>query len=196
MVAVGVPLHDNHNTLIGRINGGAPFSNTGRVFTILLILCGSGVLIYGISVITAFVVEGKLTDVLRRKKMDRQIGRFKGHYIVCSADQTGRYILDELIKTKKDFIVIEKDPEKVRSLKKKDILCLAGDATHDAVLQKAGIQKAKGLITALHFDAENSYHGQEAEYFTAGHIRDSGSRIQAKDQDGRGKGELRRHFKF
>lgn len=134
-----------------------PLSNTGRIFTMVLILCGSGVLIYGISVITAFVVEGELTDVLRRKKMDKKIESYKGHYIVCGADQTGRYVIDELIKTKKDFIVIEKDPEKVGRLMKEDILCLEGDATHDAILQKAGIQRAKGFITALHSDAENIF---------------------------------------
>ncbi len=33
-------------------------SNNGRAFTIILILCGSATLIYGISVLTAFVVEG------------------------------------------------------------------------------------------------------------------------------------------
>jgi voltage-gated potassium channel len=134
-----------------------PLSNSGRIFTMVLILCGSGVLIYGISVITAFVVEGEFTDVIRRKKMDKKIESYKGHYIVCGAHQTGRYVIDELIKTKKDFIVIEKDREKVGHLMNEDVLCLEGDATHDAILQKAGIQRAKGVITALPSDAENIF---------------------------------------
>ncbi|MBI5100821.1 MAG: potassium channel protein [Nitrospirae bacterium] len=134
-----------------------PLSGAGRVFTMLLILCGSGVLIYGISVITAFVVEGELTDVIRRKNMDKKIAGLRGHYIVCGADQTSRYIMDELSKTKKDFIVIDKDPDKIRSMMKNDILCIEGDATHDAVLEKAGIKRAKGFITTLRSDAENIF---------------------------------------
>ncbi|MHB8881758.1 MAG: potassium channel family protein [Thermodesulfovibrionales bacterium] len=134
-----------------------PLSDSGRVFTILMILCGSGVLIYGVSVITAFIVEGELTDVLRRKKMDTKIQALKDHYIVCGADQTGRYVIDELSKIQKDFIVIEKDPAKIRKLMQDNILCIEGDATHDAALRKAGIERARGFITALHSDAENIF---------------------------------------
>lgn len=127
----------------------------GRVFTTFLILCGTGVLVYGISVITAFIVEGELSDVLRRKKMDRKIEKLAGHYIVCGANQTGGYVVEELLKTKRSFVVIEKDPEKIKGLIDKNILCIQGDATHDAVLLAAGIEKSAGLITSLHTDAEN-----------------------------------------
>ncbi|MBA4373089.1 MAG: potassium channel protein [Thermodesulfovibrio sp.] len=134
-----------------------PLSNAGRIFTMLLILLGSGVLIYGISVITAFVVEGELTDVLRRRSMEKKIAGLHAHYIICGVSQTGRYVIDELLKTKKNFVVIEKDPGKIKQLITENILCIEGDATHDAVLMKAGIQKAKGAITALHSDAENLF---------------------------------------
>ncbi|MBI5640997.1 MAG: NAD-binding protein [Nitrospirae bacterium] len=134
-----------------------PLSGSGRVFTIALILCGSGVLIYGISLITAFIVEGELTDVLRRKRMNKKIEKLRSHYIVCGADQTGRYVIEELVKTRKEFLVIEKDPEKVRVLMDQDIPCIQGDATHDSVLLQAGIKNARGFITSLHSDAENLF---------------------------------------
>ncbi|MGC2063285.1 MAG: potassium channel protein [Thermodesulfovibrionales bacterium] len=134
-----------------------PLSDAGRIFTMALILCGSGVLIYGISVITAFVVEGELTDALRRRTMYRKIEQLQAHYLICGVGQTGRYVLDELVKTKKDFVVIEKNPDKIRQLISENILCIEGNATHDAVLLKAGIHKAKGAITALHSDAENLF---------------------------------------
>ncbi|MCX5884965.1 MAG: NAD-binding protein [Proteobacteria bacterium] len=132
-----------------------PLSPAGRIFTISLILGGTGILIYGISTVTAFIVEGELTNVLRRRKMQKKIDQLKGHYIVCGADQTGRYAIEELVNIKQHFAVIEKDSEKIKHLEEQDILCIEGDATHNAVLQTAGIQRAKGLITALHSDAEN-----------------------------------------
>jgi voltage-gated potassium channel len=102
-------------------------------------------------------VEGELTDALRRRAMDKKIEGLEAHYIICGVSQTGRYVLDELVKTKKDFVVIEKDPDKIKLLVSRNILCIEGDATHDAVLLKAGIHRAKGAITALHSDAENLF---------------------------------------
>jgi len=134
-----------------------PLSDSGRLFTIFLILCGSGVLIYCVSLITAFVVEGELTDVIRRRKMNKKINALKDHFIVCGADQTSLYVIEELVKTKKDFVVIEKDAEKIRPLMSRDILCIEGDASHYAVLGQAGIQRAKGFITSLPTDAENLF---------------------------------------
>lgn len=134
-----------------------PLSDTGRIFTVFLILCGSGILIYAVSVITAFVVEGELTDAIRRSKMNRKIEMLDRHYIVCGADLTGRYAIEELARTKREFVVIEKDPEKVRRLSEQGVLCVDGDATHGGVLVKAGIMKAKGLVTTLHSDAENLF---------------------------------------
>ena len=134
-----------------------PLSQSGRIFTIFLILCGSGVLIYCVSLITAFVVEGELTDVIRRRKMNSKIKGLNEHYIVCGADQTGLYVIEELHKTKKDFVVIEKDSEKIRQLMGRDILCIEGDASHYAVLEQAGIQRAKGFISSLSTDAENLF---------------------------------------
>jgi voltage-gated potassium channel len=134
-----------------------PLSEAGRLFTIFLILCGSGILIYAFSIITAFIVEGELTDVIRRTKMNNKIARLDAHFIVCGADRTGRYAIEELLRTGRDFVVIEKNREKIRGLGESGVMCVEGDATHDAVLLKAGIQKAKGFITSLHSDAENLF---------------------------------------
>ncbi len=134
-----------------------PLSDMGRVFTVFLILCGSGILIYAISVLTAFIVEGELTDAIRRRKMNIRIEQLNRHYIVCGADLTGGYAVEELVKTQRAFVVIEKDPLKARSLSEQGILCIEGDASHDGVLLRAGIAKAKGLLTALHSDAENLF---------------------------------------
>lgn len=127
----------------------------GRAFTILLILCGSATLIYGLSVLTAFIVEGELSDYFRRRKMKNAIAKLRGHYIVCGVSATGRYVIDELTKTGRSFIVIDRDPEKLRPLLESGILHLHGDATQEAVLVAANIATATGLFSALHHDADN-----------------------------------------
>jgi len=134
-----------------------PLSDKGRTFTVFLILCGSGILIYAVSIITAFIVEGELTDVIRRRKMNKKIDRLDAHFIVCGADRTGRYAIEELLKTQRDFVVIEKNADKIMAFEKEGILCIEGDATHDSILLRAGIHRAKGFITSLHSDAENVF---------------------------------------
>lgn len=129
----------------------------GRAFTIVLILCGSATLIYGLSVLTAFIVEGELTDVIRRRKMKNRISKVEGHYIVCGMSATGKYIVEELLKTGRSFVAIDKDPEKIRELNEANILNIEGDATHEAVLEAANIRQAGGLLSALHYDADNLF---------------------------------------
>jgi voltage-gated potassium channel len=132
-----------------------PLSFNGRAFTMVLILCGCGTLIYGLSVLTAYVVEGDLTDALRRRKMKNKIAALSQHFLVCGIGSTGKYLLEELVRMKRSFVVIDKDPEKVRQLADRGILCIEGDATHDATLEEANIGGARGIVTALQSDADN-----------------------------------------
>ena len=129
----------------------------GRVFTIFLILCGSATLMYGLSILTAFIVEGELTDVLRRRKMNKSIARLENHYILCGMSATGKYVAEELLKTGRSFVVIDSDPHKIKELSDANILNIEGDATHDAVLESANIHKAGGLMSTLHADSDNLF---------------------------------------
>lgn len=134
-----------------------PLSHAGRVFTMVLILFGSGVLLYAVSSLTAYIVEGELTHAIRRSKMQNAIAKLKGHYIICGHGSTGKYAVEELHKTGRKIVVIEKDLERVAHLNERNILTVEGDATADEILQAAGIKHAHGLIASLHSDAENLF---------------------------------------
>jgi len=94
---------------------------------------------------------------LKRMKRDKSIERIREHYIVCGDSLTGQYAIEELLKTQKSIVVIETDKNKIASLRERGILCIEGDATTDAVLQAAGIERASGLFSSLHTDAENLF---------------------------------------
>lgn len=134
-----------------------PLSDHGRLFTMALILAGSGIMVYAVSALTAFIVEGDLTDVLKRLKMKGKIDALKGHYLICGDSNTGRYAIEELHKTHRPFVVIDKDPAKITELERREMLFVDGDATSDEVLQRAGIARASGLIATLHSDADNLF---------------------------------------
>lgn len=132
-----------------------PLSTHGRIFTIFLIILGAGVLMFGISTFTAFLVEGELNELLRRRKMEKQITKLKDHYIICGTGRIGKHIIYEMRNTKRPHVAIEKDEEACKELLEKEILHIKGDATSYEVLKAANIEHAKGLFCALPTDADN-----------------------------------------
>ena len=132
-----------------------PLSSYGRIFTIFLIIFGMGILLFGISTFTAFLVEGELSELLRRRKMDKSISGLKGHYIVCGIGRIGRHVIDELHKTGRPCVAIDVNEAICRGLDERGILFIKGDATNSAVLKTANAEHAKGVFCSLPTDAEN-----------------------------------------
>jgi voltage-gated potassium channel len=129
-----------------------------RVFTIVYIIVCLGTIAYAVSSITAFVVEGELKNILGRRKMEKEIARLRDHYIVCGADETAQSIIMELVVTEKKFVVVESAKEKIDKLAAFGaVIYIHGDPSDDAVLQKAGIERAKGLVACLPTDEANLF---------------------------------------
>ena len=134
-----------------------PLTSAGRAFTIVLIFLGIGILTWGFSNLTAFIVEGELSHALRRRKMEKRIDALKGHYILCGAGHTGSVIIEELTQTRRPLVVIDRDPARIEKLERDGVLAVQGDATDDVILQMAGITRARGLFTALASDRDNAF---------------------------------------
>ena len=135
-----------------------PLSQNGRIFTIFIILGGMGILLYTVSTVTAFIVEGALGDILRRKKMEKKIEKMNNHFIICGAGETGWYVIKELLATKKEFVIIENIQERINKLSELgQINYLLGNATEDSILIKAGIKRARGLVSVLAEDQDNLF---------------------------------------
>ncbi|OGS43073.1 MAG: hypothetical protein A2539_09290 [Elusimicrobia bacterium RIFOXYD2_FULL_34_15] len=132
-----------------------PLSFAGRIFTIILILSGISILLFTVSSITSFFIEGELSQIFRRKKMLKRIAQLKNHYIVCGIGKIGSHVVSELSKTKREFVIIEKNKELLENLS--NYLCINGDATDENVLKEAGIENAAGLFATLSTDEENIF---------------------------------------
>lgn len=129
-----------------------------RAFTIVLILSGMGILFYSLSTVTAIMVEMDLRDVIKRRKMNKDIRQLRDHFIVCGFGVTGSCIAQELIKTGARIVVIENNPERIETLRKlDDVLHVEGDTTDDEVLIRAGIDRASGLAAALSSEKDNLF---------------------------------------
>ncbi len=132
-----------------------------RMWTIGLLLFGSGTIVYFASTITAFIVEGDLKNVLFTSRLRKRIKRMKDHVVVCGAGSTGRHVIEELLKTSVPVIAIDRDESVLRELAerhpKAEFSYVVGDATDDDVLDTMNLVGARGLVAALSGDKDNLY---------------------------------------
>ena len=134
-----------------------PFSPEEKIFTIFLILTSIMIFGYAVSAFSEYLVSGKLFEKLKHRRVEKQIGHLKGHTIVCGYGRNGKQAILKLGNYNKKFVVVEKKKEVIANLDAQGILNIEGDATLDETLQKAGIEKAAFLITALPSDADNLF---------------------------------------
>jgi voltage-gated potassium channel len=127
---------------------------TGKVFTIVLILFGVGTALYTLGVLIEALVEGQLSDVLGRRKLEKQIEAMRGHVIICGWGRVGRAMAPFLAGAGYDVVVVDNDPELLAGI---PYVFIVGDATDDAVLERAGIHRARALVAAVSSDADNLY---------------------------------------
>lgn len=130
-------------------------SFSGKLFTIILIIGGVGTVLYALSTGAKLVLEGELQEVFGRTRLERKIRELQDHYIICGYGRMGRIICRELKGKGVKFVAIEKNPNIL--LREENVLIFEGDATNDAILKKARIEKAKGLVSVLPSDAENLF---------------------------------------
>lgn len=134
-----------------------PLSTTGRIFNMVLIVVGVGLVMLTFSKITEAVVEGELRAIYGRLNMKKKVAELSDHYIICGFGRIGRVICALLKDAGKPFVVIENSPKVTRELAELDYLFLDGEASSDDMLLKAGVQKARGLISVVSSDADNVY---------------------------------------
>lgn len=132
-------------------------SAKGRTLTMILIVLGIGIGGYTIGNLSAFLIEVQIQNLFRGRKMEKNISTMKNHIIVCGYGRTGAEIVEVLRADSKEFLLIEKDENRILEAQEKNCLVITGNATDDEVLIKAGVERATGLITALGNDADNLY---------------------------------------
>ena len=128
------------------------------VFAVAFIILCLGTIAFAVSSITSFIVEGELKDILGRKRMEKKVSKLKDHYIVCGSDETAQTVVEELILTKKDFVVVDPHKEDIEKFDSPgEILHIQGDPAEDDVLINAGIERAKGVLLSLPTDEANLF---------------------------------------
>jgi len=132
-------------------------SGAGRVFTLIIIFTGMGIMAYTLGMVAQVMVDFQIRSIFGRRKLGSKIKSLKNHYIICGYGRIGRIISGELKDNGIPLLVIDNDPEAKQGLDNREIPYIIDDATSEDILIEAGIERAKGLIAVVLSDADNLF---------------------------------------
>jgi voltage-gated potassium channel len=134
-----------------------PLSTGGRVFTMVLILAGVVTLFTSIAIVAELIIQGTLSEPLRRRRMERRIEALRNHFIICAYGRVGRAAADEFKEQGEQYVIVEAQEQLERLMAEHGAPYIVGDPSVEAILHDAGIDRAKGLVSAVDSDAVNVY---------------------------------------
>lgn len=142
-------------TTVGFSEIGGPYGPAARMWTVAVIIVGSGGALYTLYAGLEYGVEALLVGRRERRRVERTIANMRDHVILCGFGAVGRTAWETLVADGAQVAVVEKDPAVAEQARKAGALVIAGDATDDARLEEAGVARAKVVIPAVASDSDN-----------------------------------------
>ncbi|MEM9662673.1 MAG: potassium channel protein [Planctomycetota bacterium] len=128
-------------------------SETGRLFTIFVMVGGIGTVSYAAGTLVKRAIAQSLNP---ERRMLQRIKTMRGHYIVCGFGRMGRRVARQLVVSDVQFVVIDTDAKLVAHAHDLGMIAIEGDATEDGTLDTAGIERAASLAAITSSDAVNA----------------------------------------
>ncbi|ANT63894.1 Voltage-gated potassium channel Kch [Prosthecochloris sp. CIB 2401] len=143
-------------------------SETGRLFTLALIIGGTSLFFYTLTNVAVFFLSGEWREHLELQRYRRMLLVLDNHYIICGFGRLGSSVAAEMSAKGIPFVIIETSQEKIDATSEQDYITINGNAADETMLREAGIDRAKGLIAATNSDAENVFIVLTARTLRAG----------------------------
>lgn len=128
-----------------------------RALTICVIIAGYGAVIYTVGGFVQMVMDGEIKRALGAHRMSKGIERLRGHAVVCGFGRMGSILAQQLHEQGKPFVVVDRDEERLREAEAQGYWVIAGSATEEPVLERAGVRRAAVLACVLSDDASNLF---------------------------------------
>ena len=134
-----------------------PATRSGRLFAMVFMLAGVGVVLYALTATVHAIVQSELVATFGERRQSRKMSKLRNHFIICGAGRVGSHLVRALLNSNEDFVVIERDRQRVADLIELGVIVLVRDATLEETLREAGVEVARGLAACLPNDADNVY---------------------------------------
>lgn len=129
----------------------------GRAWTVIVAVAGVGIIFGSVGIVAEAVLTEAVSGRREAKRMTAAIGAISDHLILCGYGRVGSTVARELAHVGERFVVVDINPASLDAARADGLLVVMGDATTDAVLREAGVERARGLITTIDSDANNVY---------------------------------------
>lgn len=132
-----------------------PLDTAGRIMTIGVIVASFTTLVYMASVLTELFASGEATVRVRRKRKARILDNLDHHVIVVGFGRVGQSVVDAFTQRGRHCVVLDSNPDHGPAITAAGAVQFVGDATDEAALRQAGIDRADALVAAANEDADN-----------------------------------------
>src|SRR5438876_9829802 len=134
-----------------------PQSQAGRLFTSGLIVVGVATMLYGFGVFAETLADNSFGRYRRERQLERDLKHLRDHFIICGYGRIGTQIVAEFEDHKVPYVVIDQTEEALERIRAEGRLHIEGDASKEEILKQAGIERARGLISAVDSDERAVY---------------------------------------
>ena len=134
-----------------------PLDGNGRVVAMVAAVVGTALLFGGVGIMAEVVLAEIGSGRRERRKMHEQVDGLNGHYIVCGYGRVGSTVAAELRESGQSVVIVDVLADSVERAREDGYLVVEGDATDEATLLAAGVERATGLVATIDEDAYNVY---------------------------------------
>lgn len=138
-------------------------STGGRVFNVVLAICGIGSVWVMFSNFTALLLARAMDPARMRARLVKEVQRMRGHYIICGLGRIGTGVARELASTGHACVAIEPVAATADAYHQgrgtadggTPLRVIVDDATDDQALLAAGLAQAAGVFAVTGDDSKN-----------------------------------------
>ncbi len=132
-------------------------SRAGEAWTMVLSISAIGIIFGTVGVVAQNIITEVASGARRERRMAKAIAGMRDHFIVCGYGRVGSLVAGELTGDDADVVVIDIREESLQRAEDDGYPVVHGDGTSDDVLLRAGVERARGLVTCIDSDAHNVY---------------------------------------
>ena len=134
-----------------------PAGAGGRLWTVLIVLGGVTIFAYVGAAVVEAITGGVLTGALADRRRWKAIEQLRNHFIICGYGRVGRRVAQEFRAAEVPYVVLDFSADALNAARERGDLYIEGNGTEDEDLEKAGLERARGLVASSDSDSDNLY---------------------------------------
>ena len=134
-----------------------PAGAGGRLWTVLIVLGGVTIFAYVGAAVVEAITGGVLTGALADRRRWKAIEQLRNHFIICGYGRVGRRVAQEFRAAEVPYVVLDFSADALNAARERGDLYIEGNGTEDEDLEKAGLERARGLGASSDSDSDNLY---------------------------------------